>query len=94
MPRVLVSDTLSEQGLAILRQGKGLTIDYKPVSAVFHILDFRCVKAPLHRDQWQALGERVVDSKPHLSGDHEDQPSGLGIYLVLEFYRAVRATPL
>src|SRR3954454_7791467 len=30
MARVLVSDTLSEQGLAILRQGKGLTIDYKP----------------------------------------------------------------
>jgi D-3-phosphoglycerate dehydrogenase len=30
MPRVLVSDTLSEQGLAILRQGKGLTVDYKP----------------------------------------------------------------
>jgi D-3-phosphoglycerate dehydrogenase len=30
MARVLVSDTLSEQGLAILRQGKGLTVDYKP----------------------------------------------------------------
>ncbi len=30
MPRVLVSDTLSEQGLAILRRGKGLDVDYKP----------------------------------------------------------------
>src|SRR4051812_16768979 len=30
MPRVLVSDSLSEQGLAILRQGKGLEVDYKP----------------------------------------------------------------
>src|SRR6188474_2783023 len=30
MSRVLVSDSLSEQGLAILRQGKGLTVDYKP----------------------------------------------------------------
>ncbi|HVY45268.1 MAG TPA: phosphoglycerate dehydrogenase [Minicystis sp.] len=30
MPRVLVSDALSEQGLAILRQGEGLTVDYKP----------------------------------------------------------------
>ena len=30
MPRVLVSDTFSEQGLAILRQGQGLTVDYKP----------------------------------------------------------------
>lgn len=30
MPRVLVSDALSEQGLAILRQGQGLEIDYKP----------------------------------------------------------------
>jgi len=28
--RVLVSDTLSEQGLAILRQGAGLEVDYKP----------------------------------------------------------------
>jgi (S)-sulfolactate dehydrogenase len=30
MPRVLVSDSLSEQGLAILRQGEGLEIDYRP----------------------------------------------------------------
>lgn len=30
MYRVLVSDTLSEQGLAILRQGKGLEVDYRP----------------------------------------------------------------
>jgi D-3-phosphoglycerate dehydrogenase len=30
MPRVLVSDALSEQGLAILRQGEGLEIDYRP----------------------------------------------------------------
>jgi D-3-phosphoglycerate dehydrogenase len=30
MPTVLVSDTLSEQGLAVLRQGPGLTVDYKP----------------------------------------------------------------
>ncbi len=30
MPRVLVSDPLSEQGLAILRQGKGLEVDYRP----------------------------------------------------------------
>ena len=30
MPRVLVSDSLSEQGLAILRQGKEITVDYKP----------------------------------------------------------------
>jgi D-3-phosphoglycerate dehydrogenase len=30
MPRVLVSDTLSEQGLAILRQHQGFDIDYKP----------------------------------------------------------------
>jgi (S)-sulfolactate dehydrogenase len=30
MTRVLVSDALSEQGLAILRQGKGLTVDYRP----------------------------------------------------------------
>ena len=30
MPRVLVSDALSEQGLALLRQGPGLTVDYKP----------------------------------------------------------------
>jgi D-3-phosphoglycerate dehydrogenase len=30
MPRVLVSDTLSEQGLAILRNAPGLTVDYKP----------------------------------------------------------------
>jgi D-3-phosphoglycerate dehydrogenase len=30
MPRVLVSDPLSEQGLAILRQGKDLEIDYRP----------------------------------------------------------------
>src|SRR3954454_19778797 len=30
MMRVLVSDALSEQGLAILRQGKGLSVDYKP----------------------------------------------------------------
>ena len=28
--RVLVSDTLSEQGLAILRQARGLEVDYKP----------------------------------------------------------------
>ena len=30
MPRVLVSDALSEQGLAILRAGKDLTVDYRP----------------------------------------------------------------
>ncbi|MEO7329339.1 MAG: phosphoglycerate dehydrogenase [Minicystis sp.] len=30
MPRVLVSDALSEQGLAILRNGKDLTVDYRP----------------------------------------------------------------
>lgn len=30
MPRVLVSDPLSEQGLAILRQGPGLDVDYRP----------------------------------------------------------------
>ncbi|MEO5729587.1 MAG: phosphoglycerate dehydrogenase [Byssovorax sp.] len=30
MPRVLVSDSLSEQGLAILRAGAGLTVDYQP----------------------------------------------------------------
>lgn len=30
MSRVLVSDPLSEQGLAILRQVEGLTVDYKP----------------------------------------------------------------
>ncbi len=30
MHRVLVSDSLSEQGLAILRQGQGLEVDYKP----------------------------------------------------------------
>ncbi len=30
MARVLVSDTLSEQGLAILRQGQGLVVDYQP----------------------------------------------------------------
>src|SRR5690349_12204893 len=30
MPRVLVSDALSEQGLVILRQGEGLEIDYRP----------------------------------------------------------------
>jgi D-3-phosphoglycerate dehydrogenase len=30
MPRVLVSDTLSEQGLAILRQQPGFDVDYKP----------------------------------------------------------------
>jgi D-3-phosphoglycerate dehydrogenase len=30
MQRVLVSDTLSEQGLAVLRQGKGLEVDYRP----------------------------------------------------------------
>src|SRR4051812_34300561 len=30
MHRVLVSDTLSEQGLAILRQAPGLEVDYKP----------------------------------------------------------------
>jgi len=30
MPRVLVSDSLSEQGLAILRQGHDLTVDYQP----------------------------------------------------------------
>src|SRR5262245_19927013 len=28
--RVLVSDTLSEQGLAVLRQGAGLEVDYRP----------------------------------------------------------------
>ncbi|NUQ79653.1 MAG: phosphoglycerate dehydrogenase [Polyangiaceae bacterium] len=30
MPRVLVSDSLSEQGLAILRQQPGFDVDYKP----------------------------------------------------------------
>lgn len=30
MPRVLVSDALSEQGLAILRNGKNLDVDYQP----------------------------------------------------------------
>lgn len=30
MMRVLVSDTLSEQGLAILRQGEGIEVDYRP----------------------------------------------------------------
>jgi (S)-sulfolactate dehydrogenase len=30
MPRVLVSDSLSEQGLAILRAGAGIEVDYKP----------------------------------------------------------------
>lgn len=30
MPRVLVSDALSEQGLAILRRTEGFTVDYKP----------------------------------------------------------------
>jgi D-3-phosphoglycerate dehydrogenase len=30
MHRVLVSDTLSEQGLAILRQAQGLEVDYRP----------------------------------------------------------------
>jgi D-3-phosphoglycerate dehydrogenase len=30
MHRVLVSDTLSEQGLAILRRGKNLEVDYRP----------------------------------------------------------------
>ena len=30
MPRVLVSDSLSEQGLAVLRQVDSLTVDYKP----------------------------------------------------------------
>lgn len=30
MPRVLVSDSLSEQGLAILRKGQGLEVDYRP----------------------------------------------------------------
>jgi D-3-phosphoglycerate dehydrogenase len=30
MHRVLVSDSLSEQGLAALRQGKGLDVDYRP----------------------------------------------------------------
>jgi hypothetical protein len=30
MPRVLVSDALSEQGLAILRQGQSLDVDYQP----------------------------------------------------------------
>lgn len=30
MTRVLVSDSLSEQGLAALRQASGLTVDYKP----------------------------------------------------------------
>src|SRR5262249_26069126 len=30
MTRVLVSDNLSEQGLAILRQGEGIEVDYRP----------------------------------------------------------------
>jgi D-3-phosphoglycerate dehydrogenase len=30
MPRVLVSDTLSEQGLAILRSAPGIEVDYRP----------------------------------------------------------------
>ena len=30
MFRVLVSDALSEQGLAILRRGEGLEVDYRP----------------------------------------------------------------
>jgi D-3-phosphoglycerate dehydrogenase len=30
MPRVLVSDALSEQGLAILHKGQGIEVDYKP----------------------------------------------------------------
>ena len=33
MQRVLVSDSLSEQGLAILRKGEDLEVDYRPASA-------------------------------------------------------------